>query len=592
MLERLRDRLSPPVSASEPTSLRTAITIPLVMVGFLAALFALLLGIARPEAAAGLSFTGIPWWVLPISAVVATLISLVLMWTGRVTLGGFVFVTFFWVLATFGNFLLGTILVGTVAFYAVVIALAGFILSWQMGLLFAILSGSAVLVLHNLEQQGIFLNPAGPAALDPQTALVRWMAMLGMISLVVVVVRRTLDDATDSLQAQDRLLAERNRDLQNMRQTLEERVAQRTRDLKQRNTQLRAAADIGRAVASLQALDELLPRVVELVSERFGIYHVGIFLVDDEREFAVLRAANSPGGQRMLARQHRLQVGAQGIVGYVTGTGRPRIALDVGEDAVFFNNPDLPTTRSEMALPLRSRGVVIGALDIQSELPLAFTNDDLAALQVVADLVAVAIENARLFAREEERLKAERAKIEALSAQRWQDRLAASAPLAFRSDPEGVRRIEPTPNAPTARTALALARTVAEPNPANGDALAAPDGYPLAVPLRVRGVVIGVLHTHKPLAYGRWQPEEVQLVETVVEQLGIALEAARLYAETQAQAQREQLRADLASKVRASTEIDVILQTAIRELSEALGASFGTIELSLDDEPQSTLVGG
>lgn len=592
MLERLRARLSPAISASEPNSLRTAFTIPLVMVGLLAALFALLLGIARPEAAAGLSFTGVPWWVLPIGAVIATVTSLGLLWTGRGTLGGFVFVTFFWLLATFGNFLLGTILVGTVAFYAVVIALAGFVLSWQMGLLFTILSGTALLVLYNLEQQGIYFNPAGPPTLDPQTALVRWMAVLGMISLVVVVVRRTLDEATDSLQAQDRLLEERSRDLQNMRQTLEERVAQRTRDLEQRNTQLRAAADIGRAVASLQALDDLLPRVAGLVSERFGIYHVGIFLVDDDREYAVLGAANSPGGQRMLARQHQLQVGAQGIVGYVTGTGRPRIALDVGEDAVFFNNPDLPTTRSEMALPLRSRGVVIGALDIQSELPLAFTNEDVAALQVVADLVAVAIENARLFALEEARLETERTKLEALSEQRWQDRLTTSAPLAFRSDLEGVRRIEPTPSAPSARTALALARTVADPNPANGAVLAESDGYPLAVPLRVRGVVIGVLHTHKPLAYGRWQPEEVQLVETVVEQLGIALEGARLYAETQAQAQREQLRADLASKVRASTEIDVILQTAVRELSEALGASFGTIELSLDDEPESTMVGG
>src|SRR5690606_34214496 len=130
-----------------------------------------------------------------------------------------------------------------------------------------------------------------------------------------------------------------------------------------------------------------------VISEKYGFYHVGVFLLDENRTYAILTAANSAGGQKMLARQHRLKVGEQGIVGSVTGSGEPRIALDVGADAVFFNNPDLPESHSEMALPLRSGGQVIGALDVQSTETGAFTHVDVQTLGLLAEQVSLAIEN-------------------------------------------------------------------------------------------------------------------------------------------------------------------------------------------------------
>jgi len=192
--------------------------------------------------------------------------------------------------------------------------------------------------------------------------------------------------------------------LRDLVETLESRVRDRTRQLAEQNDalqlrsrQLQTVADVARNIVSTRQVDSLLTLVTRLVSERFGFYHSGIFLLDERGEYAVLRAASSPGGIRMLERQHKLRVGQVGIVGYVTGTGEPRIATDVGADAVFFNNPDLPETRSEMALPLKLGDLIIGALDVQSVEPDAFSQEDIALFTTLADQVSVAIENANAY---------------------------------------------------------------------------------------------------------------------------------------------------------------------------------------------------
>ncbi|HNO95513.1 MAG TPA: GAF domain-containing protein, partial [Anaerolineales bacterium] len=192
--------------------------------------------------------------------------------------------------------------------------------------------------------------------------------------------------------------------LQDTYNNLERRITERTVDLEiarrqseVRATQLLSIGEISKIINSEQELDVLLPLIARLVSERFNFYHVGIFLVDDARQYAVLQAANSSGGQNMLKRGHKLKVGESGIVGYVAKTGVPRIALDVGQDAVFFNNPDLPSTRSEVALPLKVRENIIGVLDVQSERPGAFSEDDMNVFNILADQVAITLENTRLF---------------------------------------------------------------------------------------------------------------------------------------------------------------------------------------------------
>ena len=170
-----------------------------------------------------------------------------------------------------------------------------------------------------------------------------------------------------------------------------------------RAMQLATAAEVSRDATSILDVDQLLTETVNLIRDRFGFYHAGVFLVDDAGEYAVLRAATGEAGQKMLGQQHKLKVGEVGIVGYVTERGEPRIAHDVGQDSVHFDNPLLPNTRSEMAFPLIVHGRVIGALDVQSTEKAAFSNEDVATLQTMADQLAIAIENARLYERELQR---------------------------------------------------------------------------------------------------------------------------------------------------------------------------------------------
>ncbi len=173
--------------------------------------------------------------------------------------------------------------------------------------------------------------------------------------------------------------------------------------LHRKAVQLQVAAEVARDAIAAPNLDELLNLAVTLVRERFNFYHAGIFLVDDDQEYAVLAAATGEAGQKMIAQGHKLAVGKVGLVGYVAGSGKPRIALDVGEDAIHFKQPMLPDTRSEMALPLTVDGRVIGVLDVQSTEEAAFDDEDVQVLQTMADQLAMAIDKARLLCEAEQR---------------------------------------------------------------------------------------------------------------------------------------------------------------------------------------------
>jgi GAF domain-containing protein len=182
--------------------------------------------------------------------------------------------------------------------------------------------------------------------------------------------------------------------------TLELRVAERTTDLELRAARLETASEVGRAAASVLDLDILVQWVVELVRESFDLYYAGLFLVDELGQFAVLAGGTGEPGRIMKEAGHKLEVDGLSMVGTACGTRSARIALDVGEESVRFDNPLLPETRSEMALPLMVGERVLGALDVQSSESAAFSQEDIVVLQLVADQVAVAIDNAHKFSEE------------------------------------------------------------------------------------------------------------------------------------------------------------------------------------------------
>jgi GAF domain-containing protein len=173
---------------------------------------------------------------------------------------------------------------------------------------------------------------------------------------------------------------------------------------RRRALQLEAVAEISGAASSILDLEQLLPMAAELIRDRFDLYYAGIFLVDEEGQRAVLRAGTGAAGRMMMQEGHALPIGGQSMIGWSVANVQPRIALDAQTDQIRFDNPLLPETRSEMALPLVSRGRALGAMTFQSTEPAAFTHEDVTVLQVMADQLTNAIENARLFQERERRI--------------------------------------------------------------------------------------------------------------------------------------------------------------------------------------------
>jgi GAF domain-containing protein/HAMP domain-containing protein len=355
--------------------------------------------------------------------------------------------------------------------------------------------------------------------------------------------------------------------------SLERRVAERTLDLEHRSAQLQAAAEVGRAAATIRTLDELLPVVTNLISERFGFYHVGIFLLDEQGEYAILRAANSPGGQRMLERGHKLLAGQQGIVGYVTSRREPRVVLNVGDDTAFFNNPDLSETQSEMALPLQVGGELLGVLDVQSDQPNAFTEQDVETLQVLADQVAIAINSAQLLQRTEELLESERRGFGGITQRSWFEMIQTMENVGFVRERSGLHPITMASD-PRERQLLQAGRYVIDHD----------DSHILYMPVGVRGQVIGVLKLVHDQNIGGWIDEEIEGMKSLAEQLGVALESARAYQQTQISARRDRILGEISARVRETLDVPTILQTATQEIRQVLDLPKVVIRLGTPPE--------
>jgi GAF domain-containing protein/HAMP domain-containing protein len=362
-------------------------------------------------------------------------------------------------------------------------------------------------------------------------------------------------------------------DLADLVSSLEQRVVARTRDLEHRSVQLEAANQVAREAAAIRDVNRLLEEVVHLISDRFAFYHAGIFLVDEAGEYAVLRAASSEGGQRMLARGHALKVGKVGVVGYAAGRGEPRIALAVSADKYHYKNPDLPLTQSEVALPLKVRERVIGVLDVQSQEEMAFDTEDVAVLQTLADQVALAIESARLLEESQRALQ----ELESLFGRRlreaWREREIDQT--AYRYSRTGVT---PAPRSQAPEMEDATAHDL--PIVVQGG-----DGNHLVVPISLRDQILGSVVLRREPGQEPWSPQDLLMVEEVGAQIAMALEYARLLEDTQRSAARERLLGEITARMRETLDVDTVLRTAIREMGTALGIPRVEVRMATGGNP-------
>lgn len=351
--------------------------------------------------------------------------------------------------------------------------------------------------------------------------------------------------------------------LQDIIGKLEQRVADRTQALEEQTVRLRTAAEIARDAASLHKLDELLARAGALILERFGYSHTGIFLLDNNLEYAVLASSPTEAGRQMIANNHKLRIGEVGIVGRVALTGEPRIALDTGADAAFFNNPYLPNTRSEMALPLKVENRIIGVLDVQSDKPQAFNADDIAVMQILADQLATAIERTRLLQQVEQNLSDLERAYGQFTRASWKS-LSESGLLSQTGYRFDNVRIQPLAEMPEfGDEAMQTGARIMDTNGRN------PAGKnQVTIPIKLRGQTIGVVSATLKDGY---TSNTISTLELAIERLALSLESARLYEEARLRADREQMIAQVTTSISSATEFDSILRTTVEEIGKLLG---------------------
>ncbi len=458
----------------------------------------------------------------------------------------------------------------SVVAYPVIIVIATFLQGRRALTVTTPLAVAAFVLLWALDRLGLSISPiAYKTGYDDLGAGVIFILVsAAVLNLLVGNLRIALAKAEENEQAQ----VAANQELRSLQASLEQRVEERTTELTMQQMKLEAAnmqvqhraaqfealTQVVQAIISIRDLKELLPQITAVISEHFGFYHVGIFLLDEVHQYAILSAANSEGGDKMLERKHRLRVGEEGIVGYVTSTGEPRIAMDVGKDPVFFNNPDLPETHSEMALPLKSSDRIVGALDVQSKEIGAFREEDIQMLGLLANQVSLAIENARLF----DETRSALAEAEAISRQftreAWGRLPAEQNLIGYRYNITGA--------AP-----LAELIDLTEPGKGKGQNKQTETGQ-VAVPIELRGETIGTLIVQSP-SPNKLNQDQLDLIKAVAERVALSVENARLFEETTRRAERERLVSSITGRIRSMNDPQAMIQTAIEELRKVLGAT-------------------
>lgn len=417
-----------------------------------------------------------------------------------------------------------------------------------------------------------------PTVSTPLTFARDLMFILLIISVLIYFSTTNLQNAITRAKESEKKLHISNENLHRLNLSLEDRIADSTAELvttnrrnERRAKQFEAIAEVARVIATIQDLDTLLPRITQVISQQFNFYHVGIFMWDENREFAVLMAANSEGGQRMLKRGHKLGIGQTGIVGFVAATGASRVALDVGADAVYFSNPDLPNTRSELALPLRAGNEIIGVLDVQSTEPNVFLEEDTEVLATLADQVAIAIQNGRSYETTQQLLKEAQKTSGAYIRDSWRI-------LQSREEYAGYLMSENTLkplNRPITSKQIDKAMS------GNKSIVESGKTATLAIPIRLRDEVIGVIDIHTTEEH-IWDPDEVDITQAVAERLSLALETSLLLQTTQRRAQIERATSEISGKISSSTQFDSILRTAAEELSRILGGSEVLVQIQTE----------
>lgn len=352
----------------------------------------------------------------------------------------------------------------------------------------------------------------------------------------------------------------RERDLYLIQQQMDRlRDAGQLRDSETRK--ILAIAEVGRAIAGTRNLNFLLRQVVDLIVERFEVHYVQLFLTEEASGNAALKAATGPAGSELVSQGYQIPPRSQSAVSRVMETGDAIIVSDIRADSTYQYSNLLPNTRSEIVLPLRTGGQVIGVLDIQSTDAEAFAATEVSGFQAMADQIAIAIENVRLYEHAQHDLQDIESLNRQLTGEAWHKFLAgrpSAFALGYETSERGIRPLE-------------VKEVSQEPR----------DDGTVTLPLKVRGETIGLLDL-TPRSGREPDMETRAMLEAVAERVAMALDSTRLGDQSQHQAEREEILGRLSADLQATTDLNTILRVVSRTASRALETPTGFVHLVID----------
>lgn len=443
-----------------------------------------------------------------------------------------------------------------------IILMAGLLLGWQASLAVTVLSIFSGFALAYAEANGLITTFPYPATSFAQDITF----VLGFNAVIIYLLINGLENALRKSRGSLQTLASTNTELNLAQSELQNRTTEliaANRQLENRTEKLRAIAEITSTSASIHDFEHLLSSISSIIGNQLGYYHVGVFLLDEQGQYAILRSASSEGGMRMLAHEYRLPVGYKGAIGLVAQTGQPHIALETSQNTGIPENPDLPDTRSEMALPLKSGNQIIGVLDLHSSEINAFGTDDITTLSILADQIGIAIQNALLYEQSQRALHEANIAFMHASEREWKGYAETLKIRGYRYD--GIR-----------------AEPLKEANPSSSAS-----EHVISVPVRLRGQTIGNLKI-KPSDHSKeWTEDELAMAEATAERAALAMDAARLLDDAQKHAARETFLSGMAAKLSTSFQLDSILRDTVEELGQTLLGSTVSFQLVNPSAPVS-----
>jgi GAF domain-containing protein len=351
-----------------------------------------------------------------------------------------------------------------------------------------------------------------------------------VLTLMIALILRGIESSREALEE----TLDENVKVTEQLEKEQDLLALQTIDLERRVAQIRTAAEIASTMGAILDPEELMQNVADLIRERFDLYYVGIFTVDENRRYANLAAGTGEAGRVMMANNHQLSIGGSSMVGWAISHGEPRISLDVGTEAIRFQNPNTPQTRSELAIPIRAGKQTSGAISIQSSKPEAFDENDIIVFENIANSLAIALENASLFDQFESSLREIQQLNRQYTTDSWQN--------IWAEEESGKTAVE------------------------RGSIPAGADFQEVEVPLKLRGEqVIGNISLATEQA--SLSEEELAFVEAVSDQAAIALESARLLDEANRRVEQEKAIQNLTNRFSRSLDFETLLQTIVEEIS-------------------------